>query len=144
MKFISSSYDEVTGISTVIMQHLGERFIGAAKIHPEEKEKASEFTGCRLAEIRAMIKGLKYEKNLIEEKIHIIQNFIKDCECYKNFEKGSDTSKVMYRQLNRYFRKKEMLSDAIKNLNTICKNYSTIRDNLLKKIKEINRTKEEK
>ena len=43
MKFISSSYDPENGTSTVVMQHLGEKFTGEAKIHPEEADKKSEF-----------------------------------------------------------------------------------------------------
>ena len=46
---ISSDYDETTGISkTVIMTDLGS-FDGYAKLHPDDKDFASEFAGCRLA-----------------------------------------------------------------------------------------------
>ena len=36
MKFISSFYKPETGESTVVLQHLGKKFVGHSKIHPDE------------------------------------------------------------------------------------------------------------
>ena len=62
MKFIASYYNKETGKATVIMQHLSKKFVGEAFLNPEEKEKGSEFAGCKYAEIRATIKALKYDR----------------------------------------------------------------------------------
>ena len=45
MKFINSFYNAKTGESKVIMQHLGTKFIGTSKMHPDEPV-ASDFVGC--------------------------------------------------------------------------------------------------
>ena len=61
MKLISAEFNKETGVSTVILQNRNGRYIGTAKLHPEDKEFASEYAGCRIAEKRAWIKYLKEE-----------------------------------------------------------------------------------
>lgn len=112
MKFISSSYNSDTGYSEVIVQHLGEKFIGIAKCHPEE-EAPSEYAGCALAEIRAEIKALKYERKLEKQKTDEIIRFIHACKCYKKYNMEDDTSKVMFCQLNKRIDKVNNLAEAI-------------------------------
>lgn len=116
MKFISSSYDPENGTSTVVMQHLGEKFTGEAKIHPEEADKKSEFAGCSYAETRATIKGLKYERKIAKEKADAALDFVKSCEGYANFDAESPSAKVMYRQLNQRIKRVNDLADEINDL----------------------------
>jgi len=115
MKFIYSAYDEVSGISVVTMQHLGKKFNGSAKIHPEEKNP-SKYAGCRLAEIRATINALKYERELLKNKADMALDFIKSLECYADFDKESNESKLMYRQLNKRIDKVNEVTDKINEL----------------------------
>lgn len=114
MKFIDSAYDPNTGMSIVIIQHLGIKFEGTAKVHPEDK--GSNYFGCQLAEIRAKIKALKYERKLAKQKADDALDFIKSCEGYKKFNKEDDTAKVMYRQINRRIQKVNDLADKINEL----------------------------
>lgn len=115
MKFISSSFDPKTGISTVVMQHLGEKFEGIAKVHPDERDHMSELGGCYIAEIRATIKALKYERNLLKQEAEAARYFVKTCEDYSKFNKDDDTAKCMYRQLNRRIKKVNDIADTINN-----------------------------
>ena len=115
MNFIDAYYDKETGISKVIMQHLGRRFLGKAQCHPEE-EKPSEFAGCSYAEKRATIKALKYERKLAKIKSDMAIDFMKSCEAYKDFDKESPTAKVLYKQLNKRIKKVNDLADEINNL----------------------------
>ena len=112
MKFISSSYDEVTGISKVIVQHLGVKFTGWAHVHPEETHP-SEFAGCYYAEIRAEIAALKYERKLEKNKADMAIDFIKSCKNYKNFDNNSNTAKILYRQLSKRVQKVNNITDEI-------------------------------
>ena len=116
MKFISSSYDPDTGLSTVTMQHLGVKFVGVAKLHPEDRETASRFGGCLIAELRATIAGYKYERNIAKQKADEAIDFLKACEHYKNFDKNSPTAKVMYRQVNRRIKRVNDITDKINYL----------------------------
>lgn len=141
MKFISSVYDEYTGISTVTVQHLGKKFIGSAYVHPEE-EYPSEFAGCTYAEIRAEIEALKYERSLAKNKADMAIDFIKSCKCYKNFDKDSDTAKVLIKQLSKRVQKVNDITDEInfrlKQLEMLMKK----REVTLKAIQRYKRTKE--
>ena len=112
MKFISSNYDEETGISEVIMQHMGKKFKGIARCHPEE-EYPSQYAGCALAERRAVIKALKYERNKLKAETDSIIKFLKHCECFKDFNKEEKSSKIMYKTLNRKIDKVNRLTDLI-------------------------------
>jgi hypothetical protein len=116
MKFISSEYDPKLGVSHVIMQHLGKKFFGNADLHPDDIENASEFAGCALAEMRATVAALKYERKLAKQKSDEAWDFIKACESYAKFDPESDTAKVIYRQLNRRIKRVNDLTDQINDL----------------------------
>lgn len=121
MKFIKSYYNYETGESKVIMQHLGVKFSGKAQRHPED-ELNSNFIGCEYAEIRAIIKALKYERKLAKMKSDEAIDFVKACECYKDFNKNDPTAKVLYRQLNRRIQKVNNLTDQINVLYRVIEN----------------------
>jgi mannitol-specific phosphotransferase system IIBC component len=115
MKFIASKYDENTGWSTVTMQHLGIKFNGAAKVHPDEVNP-SKYAGCRFAEMRATLNALKYERKLLKNKADMALDFVKSLECYAGFDKNSDTAKYIYKQLNKRIEKVNKVTDEINNL----------------------------
>ena len=112
MKFITSDYDEVSGLSEVVMQHFGIKFKGYAQVHPEEK-KPSKYAGCRFAELRATIDALKYERTLLKNKSDMALDFVKSLECYADFDKESPTAKCIYRQLNKRISKVNEVTDEI-------------------------------
>ena len=116
MKFISSSYNTETGESSVTMQHLGKKFTGTAKIHPDEFDKKSEFAGCSYAETRATIQALKYERSLAKQKADEAIDFVKSVEGYAKFDKNSPSSKAIYRQLNQRIKRVNDLADEINDL----------------------------
>lgn len=135
MKFISSYYDKENGKSTVVMQHLGRRFLGVAHVHPEDQEIASSYAGCEYAEIRATIKALKYERRILKEKADAAIDFVRACECYKDFSKDSKTAKVIYRQINRRIARVNALADQINDLYKALEKKQTKRQIILNAVK---------
>lgn len=135
MKFIDSSYNSETGESKVIMQHLGVKFIGTANIHPDDWENASSYEGCFIAEQRAMILALKYERYLVKRKADEAIDFMKACGCYKNFDKESPTAKAMYRQLNRRIKKVNDITDKINEIYKVIELHTHARTTVLRAIK---------
>ena len=113
MEFIDGNFDEKSGISIVSLKHLGEKFTGFAKVHPDDATKASHFAGCTYAESRAYIKAIKYERKKAKEEAEICRKFIKACSCYKNWDPESPTAKAAYRQLNRRIKKVNDLTEII-------------------------------
>lgn len=116
MKFINSIFDREKGTSEVTMEHMGQYFIGKARLHPDDKDKISEYAGCSYAEARATIAALKYERKMAKEKSENIRKFVKACECYKDWDPESPVAKVTYRQLNRYIQKVNHLTEIINDM----------------------------
>ena len=112
MKFIESGYNPTTGISYVVMQHLGKKFKGIAKLNPSEPE-GSSYAGCYYAELRAKIKALKYERTLAKQKSDMALDFVKSIEGYSKFNKEDPSAKAVYRQLNQRIKKVNDLADQI-------------------------------
>ena len=114
MKFIDSWTNEACKVSTVEIEHMGKPFTDYAYCHPDDEW--SEFTGCRIAETRATIQALKYERTIKIKKCEECRKFVKAVEQYKNFDKTSSTAKAMYRQLNRRIKEVNDLTDLINNI----------------------------
>ena len=142
MKFISSEYASHLGRAIVTMQHLGKKFVGIANAHPDDAENASEYAGCALAELRATVRALKYERKIAKNKSDEALDFVKACEGYAKFDPESDTAKVMYRQLNRRIKRVNDLTDQINDLLEKIKIFGQRRQiilNALKRKKEMSK-----
>lgn len=135
MKFISASYQADTGESTVVMQHLGQKFTGFAHLHPDDTNP-SEYVGGDLAEARATIKALKYEYKRAKEEAEISRHFVEACENYAKFNKDDDTAKCMYRQLNKRIKKVNELADEINALYNHIYTSIRLREKVLKRRSE--------
>lgn len=134
MKFVKSEYYD-GGAAHVWVDHLKTSFLGLAFAHPQE-ENPSEFVGCEIAERRAVIKALKYERKIAKEELKKHQDFVKACECYKNWNKEDPSAKIVYRQLNRRIKQVNDLTEEINNCEDLLKRYLVTREVLKKKLKE--------
>lgn len=134
MKFISSSYDPNTGKSEVTMQHLGVKFIGTAQVHPDDWENGSNYEGCFIAENRAIILALKYERYLAKKKSDEAIDLLKSCQCYKDFDKENPVAKILYRQVNQRIKKVNEITDKINNIYKAIEMHTRARATVLKAI----------
>lgn len=91
IKTIASDYNEETGVSTVIVATDLGNITTHAWLHPDDKDIASHFAGCRYAEMRA---GIKYMKAKIKiskyqlEPLKRIYNSLKNDKHYNKNNKG--------------------------------------------------------
>lgn len=136
MKFISSYYDKETGRSTVKMRHLKKNFYGEAFLHPEDEP--SEFFGCRIAEKRAIIQALKYERRIAKEEAEICRKFCQSCMQYAKFNSKDASAKSMARQLSIKINRVNHLADQINTL------LMDIKTDILKRKKILNMAKKDK
>lgn len=111
MKFIKCEYQG--NVTIVTIEHLGLTFKGKARCIDEDMLHFSKIRGGEIAEERATIKALKYEREIEKRKCEEIRKFVKACRCYKNWENDSKTAKVIYRQLNRRIAKVNKITDEI-------------------------------
>ena len=114
-------------------------FSGYAYCHPDDT--FSELTGCRIAEMRAQRNAFKEILKYKREELHKLENFVKACGQYKNFDKDSSTARCMYRQLNRYKKEVEELKNFIKVSEKTEKEYLKFLDRFHESVK--NKTKKD-
>lgn len=69
---IKADYNENTGVSNVMIDTDLGAFIGQAKLHDEDRDYASKYTGCRYAETRATIKYLKMKQKYILGQLKVL------------------------------------------------------------------------
>ena len=140
MQLLFSYFDEKIGESIVVVKHKKQAYEGIARLHPEDSKKASKYTGCRYAELRAEIKALKEEHKKERATCEEIRKFVGACGQYKNFDKTSPTAKAMYRQLNRRIKRVNDLADLINkkmsDLETAIRQKEIVSNAIQRKIKQ--------
>jgi len=136
-KMLYADYDQDTGISKVWIRTEIGTFSGTAYLHDEDRDIASNFEGCRYAEMRAVIKyvhtkvktlKVKYSAlldvdnsfkatkpyvenkytRILDNKLNNLDNQIKDLELYEEKLKQS-----LYYQMSNYRKTKEILNKKI-------------------------------
>lgn len=92
IKLSDSTYNPVSGKSTVTIKTKRGIYTGVAKVHPDDEEVQSQYTGLRIAEMKAAKKA--YKDELKREKIilHILPSIQKEliqtlnkCSTYQSF-----------------------------------------------------------
>ena len=78
MKLKDSFFNEETGQSEVVLVDRFGTYIGKARLHPDDKDNASKYAGCRIAEYRAWIKALKSRRRRAKIKLEAIISLEKD------------------------------------------------------------------
>jgi hypothetical protein len=132
---ISSNYDETTGISkTVILTDLGS-FEGFAKLHPDDKENASRFAGCRYAEERALIKYAKMKIKVINNQLEVLKNISNELR-NKKFYKENNGTKLLEKNIYILEDDKEYFKNVIKSLSQKIIDDIADRDKFLKEREE--------
>lgn len=113
MIYIDGFFNKETGITTVIIQHMGEKFVGIAKLHPDDKNRSSVLVGGRYAEMRATIKALKYEKRILKQEYNIIKNFYTNCTQCKGYQIDSNMDKIFRKQL---YKRQKRINEIIEDI----------------------------
>lgn len=139
-KLKEAIYNQNDGYSCVtITTDLGE-FSGYCKLHDEDKDIASNFFGCKIAEMRATVKYGKAKIKKLKNKIDIIKNLIDNLEKINNYNKNSAEARYIRKQ---YYILTESLNQWTKNLTKLneqiyneMKNYRKNHENFYKKIEE--------
>lgn len=97
MKFIDSYTDKDKGISVVFVSHRGKIYKGQTLLH--EEDTWSNFTGCRIAEIKAKLKAIRREKQDKKRELRECQKFVNSLKGYKEFTLDNPLAKKVMRQL---------------------------------------------
>lgn len=130
-KLINSFYDEDRGISSAtIATDLG-FFTGYASLHPNDKEVASNFCGCRYAEQRAVLKYIRKRVSLYAQKLKTLNNYLLYLKTRQDFEL-SDCKKI-YRYMNHIQKERDIWKEKERSLQLAIDKSIEERDFLLTK-----------
>lgn len=129
-RIVQSSYEEESGLSHVIIETEHGKFQGYAHRHPEEPTP-SNFIGCHIAEMRALLASMKYEykmeKNALKTLKHTYSVLV---NCADTDEFGIELRKFR-KQIYLQETKVEKIKNQINCLTDRIKNYHTERQKLL-------------
>ena len=78
VKLSNSAFDPETGISTVTVKTKRGTYTGVSKVHPDDKEIQSKYTGLRIAEMKAVRKAYKDELKRERIILHVLPSIQKD------------------------------------------------------------------
>lgn len=100
---VSYEYDAENGVAFCYIEEFGQIFNGAAICHPDDKDMMSERTGCEIANRRAYIELLKYERDcIIAPALKALKQLYYSLNTNKNFNRKSLEAKRIYRHIRMY------------------------------------------
>lgn len=142
-RIVQSSYEEESGLSHVVIETKYGQFQGYAYRHPEEPTP-SNFIGCHIAEMRALLASMKYEykmeRNALKTLKHTYSILV---NCADTDEFGIELRKFR-KQIYLQETKVEKLKNQINCLTDRIKNYHIERQKLLNARAERQKNFEEK
>ena len=127
MKYVSGTYDPETGISEVVFADKRGRYIGRAKLHPDDRY--SEFAGLHIAEDRAWLKYYISERRRIKERLNAIQSLKKELQKYTDYDRK--TERRINLAIRDYSNDIENLTAGIKELKRIINDYLVLREKIV-------------
>jgi hypothetical protein len=100
---VSYEYDAENGVAFCYIEEFGQTFVGAACCHDDDRDMMSERTGCEIANRRAYIDLLKYEKDcIIAPALKALKQLYYSLNTNKNFNRKSLEAKRIYRHIRMY------------------------------------------
>lgn len=124
MKYKIIQSVKTKNVITVKIQNKDGIFTGKAKCHPEDVEKGrfSSFAGERYAEIRAILKWIKYRNKIIKTKKESISNLLNDIkERNNNLDSNNPIIKRFFIKMKDYdnqLKENEKTYEGFKNMIT--------------------------
>lgn len=82
---IDTGYLEFSGTSIAIVRKGQNTFTATVALHDEDRDVASSFAGCQFAEIKAIIKGLKYDLAERRKELRTLEILYKDIINLRDF-----------------------------------------------------------
>ncbi len=145
IKMKNAFYDEITGLSIVTIQtELGE-FSAKAKLNKEEdKDIASRFHGCKIAEARAILKYLKQRRKNLKTKLNTLRTLNSNLIQLKNYNNDSIEARYIRKQCYIELKNLKHMDMTIENIEKLINNLIVnFRNEKSDFINKINKMKEQ-
>lgn len=132
LKLLESSYEE--GVSCSIIQTDIGNFYGYAFVHPEDKEVASTFVGCEVAEYRATIDYFQEKVRRLNFELNALYQLRNDFIKKLNLE--NEALVQLCKRIEQKETQKEIYRTDIANIKQVIKDKLEGRIEFLNKIKD--------
>ncbi len=132
IKILKAEYKD--GFSNVTLNTDCGIFYGTALLHEEDKNIASSFLGCEIAEYRATILYFKEKIKRINIEILTLENLRQDF--IRKYRENYHECELLEKRLKEKKNLKEEYKNNIKSLNKLIKNKVENRITIINKIKE--------
>ena len=132
LKLLESSYEE--GVSCSIIQTDIGNFYGYAFVHPEDKEVASTFVGCEVAEYRATIDYFQEKVRRLNFELNALYQLRNDFIKKLNLE--NEALVQLCKRIEQKETQKEIYRTDIANIKQVIKDKLEGRFEFLNKIKD--------
>lgn len=130
--------DELAGTVTAIFPYNGKKYIGVAKIHPEDQDYFSSYVGCTIALSRAKRKLLKAELDKVKKELQIKEQMYKEVSNYGRIsEEITDPNGAFYMNLLRCRERETMLKRAYQKEKADLALYLKMQDETIKSFKRL-------
>lgn len=131
MRLIENSYNQETGITTIVLADKFGKYTGTAKLHPQDVY--SKFVGCNIAEARAEIKSLKNRKKYLKVKLKTLKELEKE---YLNI--GLELNKILINKINYYTKEILKINQTILLIESELYKYIKTREKIINRTKKTN------
>lgn len=139
-KMKMSNYDKESGVSIVVLStDLGE-FTGVSRLHEDDRQNASEFFGCEIAELRALIAYTKRQKQITAYQYKAVKDMYINLSQMKEFNKESVEARKIRRKLHELHEEWMQWKKNINSLEYDIKARCAAREAMMKKIHEKGKT----
>jgi hypothetical protein len=135
-KNIYFSYDN--GISTCTIIYKNKKFIGTATCHPDDVDFESDKTGLSIAEARAAIKVLQYQKQEIKNQLHILIHLWGNMHTSKYYNPKSYEARMIKSQIRALESNISMIDSQITDEKKYLKSYIDKKEELYQRLRAKN------
>lgn len=130
MKYPVYTWDEKIGVATCTFAYKNERFVGKARCHPEDEDMKNKLTGSTLAEWRALIKLLKFQKKELVTELHGIKVFYNTIKDSKLVNSTGFEMRMLRACIKEYEAEIKEIKEEIAYISDSIKNYIETKNNL--------------
>lgn len=130
-------YNYSDGTASCTMFYDNKSFTGTTSCYPEDKDMESALTGYYIAEMRALIKVLKYKKNFeMRPQLASLNQLWYSMNRSYQFNKKSYETKMLRRQIKMYEADIKAVNEDIAFVEQSIKNFINEKDILYKRLRK--------
>ena len=119
----------------------GNTVVGEAICHPQDVDMVSEKTGCTIAERRAYIKYMQYQKeNILKPELKALKKFYNVVNQSKYYNEQDYTNQMLIRHIKRLEEDIESLKQEIKTEKINLRDYISTKDTFYQEVRKHRQT----